>query len=183
MRDRDGFGIVVGARDAVRVFVVLAAIGTVALLGQVLSGCGASAIGAQADTIAVTYSVAHEVDEVLVTVRARDLDEALAASRAECGAGGCSQERAAHYRAELVEREQKWAPAMAARNHLFDALDEWIEGLRIAVAAHTESFGLALLIRLGALVVAAYGTLVDVLATIAPGVHLPGLPGELGGAS
>jgi len=150
------------------------AIGIVA----VLTGCGASAIGAQADTIAVAGAIVAEADEIVVTVRARDLDEITRAAQAECVPGGCDETRSEHYRDTLAERERTWAPVLAARDLVVEALRAWLDGLSVAQIASSESIGLGLLLRLAARVASAYGTLVDVLATIAPDVHLPGLPGE-----
>lgn len=164
-----------------RFALVIAAIGIVAFVGQMLGGCGASAIGAQADTIAITGAIVHEADEVIVAVRARELDAANAAARAECVPAGCDEARAAHHRAQRAAVKTKWAPVLEARDLAIEALHAWVAGLRVAEAASTDSVGLALLLRLGARVVALYGELVDLLAEVAPDVHLPGLPGELPG--
>ena len=74
------------------------------LLLPALVGCGASAIGAQADTLAVSAAIVAEADEIVVTVRARDLDEVTRAAQAECPATGCDPARVEHYRRELADR-------------------------------------------------------------------------------
>lgn len=152
-------------------------------VGLVLAaGCGASAIGAQADMIAVTGAIVHEADEVIVTVRARKLEAVVERAVAECQAG-CDEARRERDRLEMQAIEERWAPVRAAHALVVDALHAWVEGLEVARAAHTESVGIALLLRLAARVAALYGDLVDLLAEVAPDVHLPGLPGELGGGS
>jgi len=83
MRDRDGFGIVEGARDAVRVFVVLAAIGTVAMLAELGAGCG-GADGAARDLALDTIHTAADAlvvidtatETAMLATAARDLAEA-----------------------------------------------------------------------------------------------------------
>lgn len=148
---------------------------------SVASGCGAGALGAQADLIAFGGLAAAEADEVLVGARARELDAVLERARAECSPGGCEEDRAEHHRAELARAEARWAPVLACRAPVVEALRGWLDGLETAHQAATSEVGLALLLRLGARFVAAYGALVACVEAAAPDVDLPGLPPALAG--
>ncbi len=153
----------------------------VAVTSSVASGCGAGALGAQADLIAFGGLAAAEADEVLVGARARELDAVLERARAECSPGGCEEDRAEHHRAELARAEARWAPVLACRAPVVEALRSWLDGLETAHQAATSEVGLALLLRLGARFVAAYGALVACVEAAAPDVDLPGLPPALAG--
>lgn len=153
----------------------------VAVTSSVASGCGAGALGAQADLIAFGGLAAAEADEVLVGARARELDGVLERARAECSPGGCEEDRAEHHRAELARAEARWAPVLACRAPVVEALRSWLDGLETAHQAATSEVGLALLLRLGARFVAAYSALVACVEAAAPDVDLPGLPPALAG--
>lgn len=141
-------------------------------------GCGAGAIGAQADLIAVAGIATAGADEVLVGARARELDAIVDEARRDC-AEGCSVDEADAYRARLREAEEHWAPVLACRAPVVEALRAWLDGLETAHAAATAELGIGLLVRLGMRFVAAYGGLRVCVTTAEPDVELPALPVEL----
>lgn len=151
------------------------------------SGCSARAYGAQADLVALGGIAAAGADEVLVEARARELDAVLEQAREECSPAGCDEERAEHHRAELAAAEARWAPVLACRAPVVEALRSWADGISTALQVATDDVGIALLLRLGGRFVAAYSALVACVEAVAPDVDLPGLPPALsalvGGAS
>jgi hypothetical protein len=157
------------------------------LVACLASGCGASALGVQADLIATGGIVAAGADEVLVDARARELDQVLVDARAECGFDGCDGERSLYWRARLTALEDRWAPVLACRSPVVEALRAWADGLETAIAAETDDVGVELLLRLGRRFISAWGALERCVETAAPDLDLPGLPAPLaalaGGAS
>jgi hypothetical protein len=150
--------------------------GALALLGALTVGCGASALGAQADLVAIAGAAAADADAALVAARARELDAIVDEARTECGAAGCSEARAEEVRTRFAAAETRWAPALACRAPVVEALRAWAAGLETASAAGTPELGVALLLRLGARFVAEFRALERCVETAAPDVDLPGLP-------
>lgn len=145
-----------------------------------LQGCGAGALGVQADMVAVGGILAAEADAALVRARAADLEEVVTDARAECGSGDCDEERRDHWRGELAARERRWAPAMACREQVPEVLRGWGEALDTARVAQTSSVGLELLARHGGRFVLAYDAFRGCVETAAPErVDLPDPPPEL----
>ncbi len=144
------------------------------------SGCGAGALGVQADLVAAGGILWTEADTALVQVRAHELDAVLERARGECGSDGCSEERAAHYRAELAAAEARWAPAMECRDTVPAALRSWIDGIDAARVAQSSGISLELLARLGGRFALDYVAFVACVNARAPeDPHLPPLPAEL----
>jgi hypothetical protein len=146
---------------------------------SILAACSPSALGVQADLIATGGIAATAADEVLVDARARELEQVLVDARAECGAGGCSEERSEHWRGRLTSIEERWEPALACRAPVVEALRAWADGLETALAAETDELGLELLLRLGRRFLASYAALGRCLDGVAPDVDVPDLPREL----
>lgn len=159
----------------------LALVVLAASLSVATSGCGASALGAQADLVAVGGIATAQADDVLVNARARDLDAIVDAARVECAPDGCDEGRSAQYRAELAATEERWAPVLACRAPVVEALRAWADGIETAHRAATDQIALDLLLALGARFVSAYGALASCLETAAPEVDLPALPSVLAG--
>jgi len=142
-------------------------------------GCGAGALGAQADTIAVAGATFAEADAILVRARAQDLDAVVDAAREECGENGCTPERQDFYRLELERRTGLWAPALACRDPIPIAMREWVDALRTAQAAATEGLGVALLMQHGVRFLELYTALVGCIEAVVPSLDLPSF--SLGG--
>lgn len=155
--------------------------------GVTLAACSPSALGLQADLIAMGGIATSEADKVVVEARARELDQVLVDARTECGEDGCDTERAVYWRARLDEIEGRWAPAMACRAPVVESLRAWADGLATAIAAETDELGLELLIRLAGRFVSTWAALERCVEAAAPDVDVPGLPRDLaalvGGAS
>lgn len=132
------------------------------------AGCGAGAIGTQADMVAFGGIALAEADQVLVTARAADLDRVVDAARADCADGDCDREA---YRARLAAEEARWAPAMACRAPAVEALRAWLDGLDTASRA-SENVAALLMARLAARFTVAY----SVLAQCVDAVQGPGIP-------
>lgn len=183
-RDSDGDGkpdwmdkTPTGPRDTL---VALLVAGAVVGGAGTLQGCGAGALGVQADMVAVGGILAAEADAALVRARAADLEEVVTDARAECGSGDCDEERRDHWRGELAARERRWAPAMACREQVPEVLRGWGEALDTARVAQTSSVGLELLARHGGRFVLVYDAFRGCVETAAPErVDLPDPPPEL----
>jgi hypothetical protein len=144
----------------------------------ILTACGPSAIATQADLVAIGAIATAGADEVLIAERARALDAVVSRAEAECPSG-CDEERAEAYRVELAATEARWAPVLACRLPVVEALRSWLDGLDTARVAATESVGLALLARLGLRFAAAYSALAVCVEAAAPDADLPALPAAL----
>lgn len=103
----------------------------------------------------------------------------LERARADCGADGCDEARSAHHRAELAAAESRWAPVLACRAPVVEALRAWADGIETASQAATEGVGLALLVQLGARFLSTWTALVACVEAAAPDVDLPSLPAAL----
>lgn len=162
--------------------IVVAIAATTALL---TCGCGAGALAAQADLLALGGIAAARADAVIIDARGRDLDGVLEEARAECGEGGCTDERAEAYRAELARREAAWSPALACRAPIVEALRTWGDGIETANAARTESIGLALVAELLGAFLRTWSALASCLEAAPASIDLPTLDPSLllGGAS
>jgi hypothetical protein len=147
-------------------FLVLLAIVIVIVLNS--AGCGAGAIGTQADMVAFGGIALAEADQVLVTARAADLDGIVDAARADCADGDCDREA---YRARLAAEEARWEPAMACRAPAVEALRAWLDGLDTASRA-SENVAALLMARLAARFTVAY----SVLAQCVDAVQGPSIP-------
>lgn len=139
------------------------------------SGCGASALGLQADLVAVGGIATATADGIIVRARDRELDAIVDRARVECGAEGCSEERSVAIRAELAAAESRWVPVLACRPPVVEALRSWADGIETAIRAATEALGLELVGALAERFVASYEALIGCVRANAPEVQIPSL--------
>lgn len=149
----------------------------------IAAGCGASALGVQADLVALGGIATAEADQVIVSTRTRELEAVKSRARGECGSTGCDETRSEFHRAALEATISTWAPVLACRGAVVQALRSWADGIDTARQANDGDLGLELLVILARRFVAAYGALVACVETAAPELDLPGLPAALGGDS
>lgn len=159
-----------------------AAILALAAVGLMLAGgCGASALGVQADLVALGGITAAESDRLIVSTRRGELEAVKNAARAECGADGCDEARATFHREALARVFSKWAPVLACRPAVVEALRGWADGIELARHAATADLGLSHALILGLRFVSAYRALVECVEEAVPDLDLPGLPSAFGG--
>lgn len=152
-------------RGAVRVLPVLALIGALAVVAAWCSGCGASALVAQADAAHVAAVTLHTAGDIATAARDREMDAAEAAHPVD-----------PEHDAAIDAVAARWRPIGVAFDAARAALIGWIAEIE---AAHGEE-GAGVLAR----IIAAAARLVGLYAearTLAQelGAELPALPGGL----
>lgn len=148
----------------------------IAASSSLTSGCGASALAVQADTAAAAGTVWTEADTALLRLRAAELDGILEEARDECGPDGCTPEQAERFRARLQAAEEAWAPVLACRAPVPEALRAWVDAVELAHTAATEELGLAHAAAGGARFVLVYQSFAHCIEAARPGTDVPMLP-------
>jgi hypothetical protein len=149
------------------------------LLTLALSGCGAGALGAQADAVAIAAATFAEADTIIVRARAADLDAIVDEARETCRPNGCNEEQAQGFRLRLNERTAHWAPVLACRESVPEALRAWIDAIELAHIAQTAEIGFANVLAAAARASTIYAAAVTCAVAIDPALELPAL--SLGG--
>jgi len=167
-----------GLNGVLRCGVALAVVALPMLAAALLSGCGAAALHAQVDGVQVAGIVWEEADQTIVRSRARHLDSIVGEANEVC-ANGCTDQERDVFRARLRAAEERWAPAMACRAPVPEALRTWLDGIDTARRIESDEVRLRWLVALASRVALEYEALRACIERAAPEVDLPELPPEV----
>lgn len=148
-----------------------------ALTAIAASGCGGSALSAQADAALLTSRTLAEGDAVLVGARARALDTVLDDARRTCGGDGCTDAQATALRARLTDLETRWEPVMRCREPVVQGVRAWIDAIEDAHLASSDELGWSSALAWGARALLLYAGFAECVESASGGgVDLPELP-------